>query len=73
MRLDVLDVDRGGFLDDEGVVEFEARYRLGVERGAVKPATRKQLPDSLKAYVANYDEMLEMIRAAGYPELAEGL
>ena len=51
VRLDVLDVDRGGFLDDEGVVEFEARYRLGVERGVLHERSRFVRLDGRWAYV----------------------
>lgn len=32
IRLDVLDTQRGGPLDTEGVVEFEAHYRGGSQR-----------------------------------------
>ncbi|GAA1855083.1 YchJ family protein [Myceligenerans crystallogenes] len=32
-RLDILRTEKGGPFDDTGVVEFEARYRSGDERG----------------------------------------
>lgn len=46
---------------------------LGVPRRLVKPATRKQLPDSLRETVLNHDEMLAMLEAEGWPQLTKGL
>ena len=47
--------------------------RLGVEPRPVRPGTRKQLPASLADYVANYGEMLSMVRASDHSQLAESL
>lgn len=38
-RLDVLDVVRGGLLDDDGIVEFEAFYK-GAENGSQRERSR---------------------------------
>ncbi len=39
-RLDILSVSKGGPLDTEGVVEFAAHYRSGVERGVQRESSR---------------------------------
>jgi len=40
VRLDVLDVVAGGFLDSTGEVEFEARWRRDGERGVQRERSR---------------------------------
>lgn len=40
MRLDVLDRERGGPFDDDGVVEFEAFYRDAAGRGSMRERSR---------------------------------
>lgn len=39
-RLDVLRTERGGLLDDDGVVEFRAHYRSAAGRGALHEVSR---------------------------------
>ena len=39
-RLDILSTSRGGPLDTEGMVEFQAYYRHGSERGVLHEASR---------------------------------
>lgn len=46
---------------------------LGVEPRKVEPATRKQLPESLRDSVINYDEMIAMVKADGWDALVAAL
>jgi SEC-C motif-containing protein len=39
-RLDILGRERGGMLDTDGTVEFEAHYRAGSERGSQRELSR---------------------------------
>lgn len=50
-RLDILDQQRGGPFDDEGVVEFEAFYRQGAERGSMHERSRFVREDGSWFYV----------------------
>ncbi|MBN8423239.1 hypothetical protein JF531_01735 [Microbacterium esteraromaticum] len=50
-RLDILDQQRGGPFDVEGVVEFEAFYRQGAERGSMRERSRFVREDGSWFYV----------------------
>jgi len=51
VRLDVLDVRAGGFLDVEGEVAFEARYRWDGERGVLRERSRFVRDDGRWSYL----------------------
>ena len=51
----------------------EAFRHIGVEPRSVQPATRKQLPTSLRDSVVNFDEMIASLRGGRLPHLADGL
>lgn len=46
---------------------------LGIEPRKVEPATRKQLPESLRDSVINHDEMIAMVKAEGWDTLVDAL
>lgn len=50
-RLDILRAERGGPFDDKGVIEFEARYRSGDERGLLHEISRFVREDGRWYYV----------------------
>ena len=51
-RLDILSTSRGGPLDSEGVVEFEAHYRREGERGLQRETSRFVRVDRRWYYVS---------------------
>lgn len=49
----------------------EVFRHIGVEPAAVQPKTVKQLPNDLRDYVLNFDEMVAALKASPYPYLAD--
>ena len=51
LRLEILDTERGGLFDSDGVVEFRAHYAFGRERGMLHERSRFARTDGKWLYV----------------------
>jgi len=51
LRLEILDTERGGLFDSDGVVEFRAHYAFGRDRGMLHERSRFARADGKWLYV----------------------